>query len=274
MYSKLSRLFPTVVIGLALTLHAPPVVGQSSLWLDGRTDKHLALEILKPNFEGDVNTTFATQALFLSLRYPLSPKVVLIADVPFAHYGMDGSPETESTIGNPYIGIEARGENSPVSGEFGIRLPLVSSDNPSAQFVGAFVDLDRWEAFWDDFVPISAMLNARWRSVQGVVTKLRVGPTLWASTGDDGDTELLLDYTAQIGYEGERGSVIGGFTGVMIVTEDDANFGERTYHQAGVAGSLRFNRVMPGMSVRLPLDEDMRDIHDVVVGIHVSIELN
>jgi hypothetical protein len=259
MYSKSSRLFPTVAIGIALTLHAVPVSGQSSQWLDGRSEKPLALEILKPNFEGDVNTTFATQALFLSLRYALSPKVVLIADVPFAHYGMDGSTDTESSIGNPYIGIEARGEDSPVSGEFGIRLPLVSGEN-SVQLAGAFADIGRWGAFWEDVVPISAMVNARWRSRQGVVTKLRVGPTLWASTGGDTDTEFLLDYTAQIGYEGERGSVIGGFTGVMILSEEEGNLGERTLHQLGVAG--------------LPLDEFMRDLHDVVVGLHVSIELN
>ena len=274
MYSESSRLFPTVAIGIALTLQAVPLAGQSSQWLDGRSDKHLALEILKPNFDEGLNTTFATQAWFLSLRYALSPKVALIADVPYAHYGADGSPDTESTIGNPYIGIEARGEDSPISGEFGIRLPLVSEDNSSAQFVGAFADIDRWEAFWNDIVPISAMVNARWKSQQGAVAKLRAGPTLWASTGEDTETELLLDYTAQIGYEGEWGSVIGGFTGVMLVTQDEANFGERTYHQLGVAGSLRFNRVMPGMSVRLPLDEFMKDIHDVVVGVHVSIELN
>jgi hypothetical protein len=274
MYSTPSRLFPTVVIGIALTLHAAPLAAQSSQWLDDRSDKYLALEILKPNFEGDVNTTFATQALFLSLRYALSPKVVLIADVPFANYGQDGFTDTESTIGNPYIAIEARGEDSPVSGEFGIRLPLVSEDNPSAQAVGAFADIDRWGAFWNETLPVSAMVNARWRSQQGVVTKLRVGPSLWVSTGDDTDTEFLVNYTAQIGYEGERGSVIGGFTGVMIVSEDDANLGERTIHQLAVAGSLRFNRVMPGMSVRLPLDEFMRDFHDVVVGVHVSIELN
>jgi hypothetical protein len=272
MYSKLSRLLPTVAIGIVLTLHAVPLAGQSSQWLDGRSDKHLALEIFKPNFEGDVNTTFATQALFLSLRYALSPKVVLIADVPFAHHGLDGSSDTESGLGNPYIGIEVRGENSPVSGEFGIRLPMVSERNYMVRRVGAYADLDRWEAFWPDIVPISAMVNARWRSEQGVVTKLRVGPTLWASTVRD--EELWFHYTAQIGYEGERGSVIGGFTGVMDVIQVEANFGQRTYHQLGVAGSLRFNRLMPGLSVRLPLDEDMRHRQDVVVGVHVSIELN
>ena len=113
---------------------------------------------------------------------------------------------------------------------------------------------------------------ARRRSVSGVVWRLRGGPLVWLGRGGN-DTELLLHYSGQVGYESGQISVLGGLTGRAVVTEGDANLGERTLHQLGAAMAFGSGTVRPGFHVRLPVDRDLTDILDFVFGFNVAIEL-
>ena len=185
-----------------------------------------------------------------------------------------GRDDSENTLGNPYFGIELHGNNSPLYGEIGVRLPLApDTDENEAAIVGLFTELvDRAEAFISDAIPISGAINYRHKNPTGFVLRLRGGSALWIETGEGDETELFLLYSVQAGYESSKFNFIGGFTGRWWLNED-GDFGERTFHQLGLAANVAFGVARPGISFRVPLDEDMTDILDIVYGLTLSLNL-
>ena len=261
-------------------IHSHGLFAQS-IWLDRSHDKTISLEILKPNFEGDDNTTFTTSTLFLSGRFAVTNNISVVGEIPFSHFGIESdfsNAESENAIGNPYLGIEIHGEDSPVFGEIGLRLPLTpghDDDNQNAVIVGVLTEVvDRTEAFVPDAFPISGALNYFYKNPTGFVLRFRGGPSGWIATSDRVESELLLLYSAQAGYESQQVSFVAGFSGRLILTEEDIDFGERTLHQLGLAANVAFGVVQPGISFRVPLDEDLTDILDFIFGLTLGINLN
>jgi hypothetical protein len=235
----------------------------------------MALQVLKPDFDGPDNTSFLTSMAVVSLRLPVGPRVHFVAEVPLAHYGEDlpfAGGLSKNAFGNPYAGLEVRSPANRVFGELGLRLPAAPDNQASA--VGAFTDLDRMDAFIEDIVPVTALLNYRYRGPTGLVARVRAGPSVWIDVGDGrSESELFLGYSGQLGYEGPMVSVSGGFSGLMIVTEEDLDVGERTLHQIGLALTGGGGRIRPGAQIRLPLDEDLNDLLDVVFGVSLTVAL-
>ena len=64
-----------------------------------------------------------------------------------------------------------------------------------------------------------------------------------------------------------------GLSGVMILTEDDLDLGDRTIHQLHAGASLDLGALRPGIQVRRPLDEDLEDVIDYTVGAYLSTAL-
>lgn len=256
-----------------------------SIWVDRSHNKTIALEILKPNLAGDFydNTTFPTSAMFFSLRLPISNRLNVVGEFPLAHAGVDyGSDffefdESETGIGNPYIGLEILNENATFFTEIGVRAPLAPESNLGTT-VGWFADfIDRGEAFLPDILSVIVAQNYHHRAPSGFTMRLRGGPSFWIYTGaedTDEDVELFLLYSAQAGYESHNVSLMGGLSGRMIVTESGLNIGERTLHQFGASVSVDLGRVRPGVQFRLPVDEDFSDILDSVFGVNLAIELD
>jgi hypothetical protein len=55
-----------------------------------------------------------------------------------------------------------------------------------------------------------------------------------------------------------------GFTGRLLVTEEDAE--DRATHQVAFDLAYRFDRVIPAVGLRLPLDEELSsDLNAVVI---------
>jgi hypothetical protein len=68
-------------IFITCCLFSKPLLSQT-IWVNQGTGKALAVEFLKPSFEGDINTTFTTSAVFLSGRFQISPDIVVVAELP------------------------------------------------------------------------------------------------------------------------------------------------------------------------------------------------
>lgn len=203
------NLFSLAIVLICSSLFDSQRIFAQSIWLDKGHDKTISLEILKPDFDGDDNTTFATSASFLSGRFRATNNIFLVGEIPFAHLGVDsdfGRDDSENTLGNPYFGIELHGNNSPLYGEIGVRLPLApDTDENEAAIVGLFTELvDRAEAFISDAIPISGAINYRHKNPTGFVLRLRGGSALWIETGEGDETELFLLYSVQAGYESSK----------------------------------------------------------------------
>ncbi|UCG51420.1 MAG: hypothetical protein JSW58_14730, partial [Candidatus Latescibacterota bacterium] len=228
---------------------------------------------MKPNFEGDANRTFFTSANFLSCRFRFQ-KVAIVGEIPFAHYGVDnGSSDSgDNALGNPYVGVELWSRED-VFFELGGRLPVAPDDDEeggAAAMVGLFTDfVDRLEAFASDAVPIVAAFNYLYKGQSGLGFRLRGGTSFQIATGEREETEWFVLYGTQIGYWGPVVNFSGGLSGRLWVTEDAGSFGEQTWHQVVLALGFAPGVVQPSVNIRFPLDEDLSDILDWVVGINL-----
>ncbi|NIR47263.1 hypothetical protein GWO43_02195 [candidate division KSB1 bacterium] len=249
------------------------------IWVDTGTNNFVALEILKPNFSSRANTTFATSTIFLSGRFRTSDNAFFVGELPFAHRGFDNGPRianSETAVGNPYLGMEFHHPDRNTFWEIGIRLPIVPENNSSAKSLGRDSDFDRFEAFLHNFVTVLGKVNFMPESSSNLTPRIRVGPTVLIPIGEPAETadiELFLDYSAQVGYNGQRFGFLAGLTGRLFVSEDELDFSERTFHHLGIAANVAFDNVRPGIHLRLPLDEFITDRVDFIFGVNLAVQL-
>ncbi len=268
----------TLIVALVWTASTlqPTSLSAQSFWLEPLDDRALYLEALKPSFE-DRDLTFASSAWYLSARWAVNENVRLVGELPFAHAAFKDFDDTgENAIGNPYAGVEFGGANTQSFGEFGVRLPLASEDNLATE-TGAFTDfVDRFEAFLPDILSLVLAGNYRYTSPGGFALRARLAPVLWLDTGDTlaDDTELWVLYSALAWYEGDIIGAGGGLSGRFLATEGDLDFGERTFHQLGLFANLTLGRWMPGLQLRFPLDDDLREIIDTVLSLSLGFKLH
>ncbi len=257
------------------------LVGQP-IWLNQSHQKAVALEILKPDF-ANINNTFLTSVLFLSMRAPCKGQASFVAELPFSHLGVEyrsilinGSVrETENAFGNPYVGVEIGGENSSVFGEIGLRLPLAPEGNDAADVASIVESVERLEAFYSDILPISGMLNYRYESPSHFFAHVRGGPSFWIVTARDDpevsadDAELFALYHARLGYESRAFGASVGVSGRLLTTSD-RDFDTRSLHQIGFTASAGLGEARLGLQGKLPLDEDVKNIYDFVIGLSLT----
>ena len=234
------------------------------------------LEVIRPSFDESIgNLSAPSGAIFGSTRWPVSGRVHIVGEVPFSYGRLTdaggGGQVSQAALGNPYAGIEYRFAGSPLYIETGIRAPLGTDSEFLPILVGVSSDLDRWEAFASDIVPITAVLNYTPQLASGWVVRLRGGGSSWISTG--GDSELFAIANAQGGYTGRRYLVLAGGSSRALLTES-GSFGELTAFQLDAGGWYEFGRVRPGLQFRLPVDSDLADVTNFSLGVSADVRLN
>ena len=241
------------------------------VWLNQDHNNAVAIEFLKPNFAGDVGTTFPTMAVFMTFRQEIGEKVSFVAELPLAHYGPGGSLQrisgSETTLGNIYVGLEGR--RAGAFGEAGVRLPTSDEHRGDALIVGIFSDLGRWEAFLPNAFVFSAWSNYRSPQETGLGGRIRVGSSIWVPTEGE-DVDVLLHYTGQLFFRDPVGELSAGFTGRLVVTEA-GDLGKRTLHELGFSGSLTRGNVKPALHFKVPLDDDLSSVLDFVMGLSLAV---
>jgi hypothetical protein len=258
-----------VVAGLVL-LHAIQLADlrAQSIWLEPHGDRNLYLEYLNPRFP-EAEDDLLTSSIFLSARYRVGDKVVLVGELPFSTV-----KDSDNAVGNPYVGVEFGESDGRGFAELGVRLPFSPEDNVAA-IVGALTDyVDRFEAFIPDAFAVVGAGNYRYKSAGGFSLRLRGAPLLLVPTGDGGDTELFLLYSVQAWYEGPTIATGGGFNGRAIITQGDLDLGERTVNQLTLMVNLSFGRWQPGAQLRLPLDDELTDFVDMVLSLSLGFHFD
>lgn len=259
-------IFFVLVVGLIATESAA-----QSVFLEPNSGPGIHLEALRPNITG-INFTNLSYSYYLSGRFRVGDGLRIRMEIPYAsysseesyydEYGMyhEGTSDRQSSLGNPYLGVEVGSELEGFRGEFGIRLPVVERDS-EAWDMGLAADIvERLEAHLPDYLPIYAGGNYKYRSSNGLGLLFRLVPVILVYDGDgNGDTELQVIHSAQVWYEDAKVGVGAGFSGRYDASGEADNFGERTLYQFGFFGNYRFGNFMPGFQVRFPLDSDLKD---------------
>jgi hypothetical protein len=286
---------------LAVTLGFPCAVAAQSIWLDGQSRKDITLEFYQPQFKTEEWSGYYWKewrklsglAFFLTYRFPVSQDLILVAELPFAHGGCNygysyedpywGSYERsgkffDDALGNPYIGIKSRSENSGLFFELGARIPILGEDEYPAGSAGFFADLDRFEAFSTECLVIQGAGNLRVQSQGGVVGRARLAPhyCIYTSGWEGGDrTQLFLHYSVQFGYEQMPIGLLAGLSGVVILTEDRfLGRNDPSVNHLGFQGNISLGKFRPGVHFGFPLDDELKQIYSSVWGLSLQYQFD
>jgi hypothetical protein len=263
--SRFSRLTLALAVGLALPL---PGLAQAP-WLGTDRSPRVGAELLMPRFDYQDEIRTASSALFLSGRFRAGETVTVVAELPMAFGGERYYGGARTQLGKPYVGVELGRANAPVWVEVGGHVPISVDDNGGAALVGRFADFSRQSAFLE-VLSLAGALNVGSPETSRARFRLRAGPE-WL-IGPLGGSALLLNYGAQVA--GDAGPVTASLflNGSRIATESGI-LGERSV-QLGTTVSCAVGGVRPGVVLRLPLDRDLRDYLDYVVGVTLEVPLH
>lgn len=282
MRQVLSFLVTTLVVVSSIFWVPDTLKAQSSIWIDERHDKNISIEFLLPDFDDDEYYNRSGWVTFLGAQLKINNNSYFVLDLPVAYgkeecgYFYYSYRESETAIGNPYIGLKAKGKNPLYNFELGARLPLASDKKATALTSAMFTDIDRLEAFIPDYITIQGMINFCPESDQGFHSRIRIGPKLWIYTGEcecaDG-IELNLHYKTQAWYKWQKLSIGGGITGIWCLTEEYFLGDDRFVNQVEFETNVEFNHIHPGLSLRIPIDDNLNEILDMVFGFNIQFNL-
>jgi hypothetical protein len=276
---KIYRSFICIMSALLVLSSFSPLRAQS-IWQDFTSWESLTIEILKPNYADDEDVSFLTSVIFLTGRFPISRVLGFSTELPFSYINWDipQGPDlgAKQTFGNPYFGIEYHVRQASMFFEVGVRAPLtakIDSENGEATLNGAITDfVDRAEAFATDAIPVTGFLNYIVSTRTGFSLRLRGGPSFWIKQGDREESETFILYSVQIFYETGALRLGGGLSGRYIASLEDGSFDERSMHQLTFCLDFYLGALRPGFYIRIPMDEDLKDVVSVVYGIGLGID--
>ena len=264
--------FAGAVFLLSLSAWQSPASAQS-FWNPQDAEDSFMLEYLSPSIE-DESLPATSAAYFATLRLGLSTHFTAVGEASYAL--SQAGDHFNSTIGNPYLGLEARPSHGPVSGELGVHFASIDEGQASAREIGLASDVKRWEAFLPRAVFIQGAFNLREVTASKVEYRLRISPVLLLPHQDrsyiprypDG-AELFATYAWMVGYHSRKVRIGTGLSGRILLTDSSGNLGERSLNQFELHADFGSSVVRPGFDLHLPLDS-WSDSVPVVVGASLS----
>lgn len=216
----------------------------------------VSLEVLRPSWDGP-DLDVASGLLYATVRVPISGVMTVIGEAPLAYFSLQSVSST--VLGNLYVGVE-HAEAGGFVADGGVRLPTASESGNLGSFGGAlafFSDFDRGEAWTDRAWAVRGHVGYRHAPPGELETGIRAGMTAWLL--DEGDNEVFGDYRAHAVYRHGKVALGGEFTGRAILTASGGDFASRTVHQATLAASVAVGAARPRVSLRFPIDADLKD---------------
>lgn len=241
-----------------------PLLGYSqSIWIkQPETETTIGLESVIPAFEGDGYDS-PTGLLFVYANIVLAHDVNLQVDLPVSRLG-----NSDTGIGNPYLGIEFSVPDKNLKFDLGVRLPAF--DFSLASGLGVVLQPHRVGTFWPDGVTITVNADYRYGTGPGFFFRVGGGPVLiFPDSFDDG--ELLLKYYGQLLYNINQLTFGGGLVGRASVTAGGLTLEERTLHSVGLLGSYDFGMLNAGAYLRRSLDDALNDALNFVAGLNLAV---
>lgn len=266
----------SLLIFLSLTMVSSGSIEAQSLWLQHSHRPSFSVEVLKPKYGLPAETNLLHMNFYISAYIPIASRFSLSFELPYTNFSFEDFDNNTGSMGNIYAGIEYDNPQSILAANFGVRIPIASENHDRPLLYGVFTDPDRIEAFTTKRLNFYGSGIFKGRIDPHVSIRTGIGPMLSVATGSDSDrdTEFYLRYYSQLWFEPNRFSMAMGLTGLFLLSEDDLNFGERTFHHLGLTAFYGFDKVKPGIILLFPLDSDFSDIIDVTYGFSLTIGIS
>lgn len=266
-----------VLFAMALILAMAWAVSAAAgdIWFETGRGNEIRLEAGKPAIKSAELSNFSL-IWYLSAWVEMDQNLRFAADIPYIRIAPDGEGDSSKSVGNPYLGLDMGSAVRGWGGEFGLRLPLASEDEP-ALLVGVLADpVDRMEVFLPNILSATAGLRYQHRTEGGLGLAVRVAPLVWVDMDKDrdGDVEGWLRYSFKLAHHEGDHTYGMGLSGRYWLTEDELDgFGEKSLHEVGLFANLRFKNWRPSVRVRLPMDKDVTDILKPSVVLSLGVAL-
>lgn len=260
-----------LVLAMAMGATRPYGAAAQSVDLEPAYDRGVMLEVRRPGFEDGLRVGPWSVAGMLSARWAVRPTLVLVGDLPFSIFDAEAGASA-SSFGNPYLGLRVTRLGAPLQLEAGFRFPMAASNAGGVS--GFYADPDRFEAFLPDVAAVRAAGRYGVAHRSGLRAALRLSPALLVATGASGTADLYVSYGAQAGM---RGGAVSGWVvlnGRSVVTRRALRYDERAEHAVGFRVRVEEGRWRPGLLLQLPLDEDVQQTIDYVLGVTLSVALD
>jgi hypothetical protein len=273
---NIARVMLASAVAVASATAAAPAAAQNFLLPSGG-EKGVAIEVAHPKFKA-FDTAAGSSVWYLSGGLPITSRLRLVADVPFAHARLKdagASPEGwSSVLGNPLLGVEYLAAPG-VRIEVTTRAPLTTADEGSfADAIGLVSDLMRSEAFGIDVVPLSARVSVVRALGPGFDVQARGGlTTAYHKVASSWDTDTAMEYSIFSSYSIGIARVGAGMAGRWHATAEEGALSDNAMHQAGFTADVQLAGFRPGIALRLPVDKNYREVMGSAVGMYVQLPL-
>lgn len=266
----MSKPYSLIICAVTLfQLFLKPAQAQN-VWTNQRINS-ISAEVIKPGFDIPGDLKFVSSTWFLSGNLRLNDKLSISPELPVSFFKAGGF-ESQTTIGNIAARLFFHPDTSKVSFEFAVFLPTTADNKPNATIYGLLSDFNRHESFNTDRYGISAHSNFHHTISRNFFVKARAGLLYQINGNDTGEGFLFLDYGLILGYQDDKILLKTGISGRTLVSEegDFDIFAERAVEQFGFSFSANSGRIRPGISVRIPMDDEFNRVLNNSIGVHVN----
>jgi len=244
-------------------------------WMQRNEGNGISFEWNKASFENDVDAKFLSSVFFLRSQVVVHDKINFVTELPFSYIDADRF-DSEFMLGNIYVGMEYISQGSGELIFLGLRLPVAPDDKGNASVQGAFTNYHLLEAFVGKGFSIRLNAGYKFQSANDIIFKIYGGPMLVKNIDSDtynSDTEVYIDYFAEVWYPAEKFEFAMGTTGRFWATGEDLDFGERLISNFEVKTQMRTRPVKPGIFLRLSLDDAINNFINFVYGFNLTVSI-
>jgi hypothetical protein len=264
--------FLAAAVSLALLLPLSSASAQT-VWPPPYRPNQISVEGVAPVFS-DESVAFPSGGGYLTLTRSITENVELVGELPAARYAADtdSGSVSQTTLGNPYLGLGLTSRDVPLLVEVGVRLPVASGN--AAALAGRLSDAGRTQAFLPETELLSGFANTRLEFGDDSSLRLRAGLSLSAfstffATGSTKEREANAHYQGQYWSEGDRFITGLGFVGRTRIFGKDP-YGSRSQHHVVASFIANTPGVRPGVFIGIPVEESTRDVAPVFFGVTLS----
>lgn len=235
----------------------------------------VGLRFMRPSFDYDAELSTFSGIYDLRVNLPINERWSIDASFPLTRYTMGEDGETESFVGNIYGGlqyIKKTGNKSSIT-SFGVYFPTGDDDLGHLIFGTLTNNEDMFKYYPEAWTLYGnfAYINI---SSGGARLGLEIGPDLLIPTGDGSDDpEFLMHYGLTAGYRGERFAAITELIGMVMLTEEFEDTGDRFIHSIDFGASYISPRFIPGVFYKIYLKDEFSDLVDGVFGVSLEVVL-
>ena len=243
----------------------------------------ISLGYLRPEFDDQLlfDPSFLTGAYFLSGKYIIHKKDeksnALHIQIPVSIANLNSgffNNGNENMLGNLLVAYEFN-QGDPLSYEIGLRLPTAANDKIQGYFTGLYSDVNNFEAFLIDAIVIYGAV--KWKKLIGynVFFDSHADIIFMIDNGEViRENELFIDYGVHVGYQSKIAQFAVGLESKNWLTTNEEILlfrdGDNAVYQAIILVNFKLGKYAPGLSYRVPFNNDINDFVDTILGFNIT----